>query len=107
MHYVNLLGEFKTDYDAYFLLKEKTSPEVTLFRDKDKEKIIIKWFPLFEDALLHIFGRKFPFVYIVRENSEVPDVDDDTLTTNEHYGRSGSMLEELINLLLHAGPIFL
>ena len=41
MHYDNLLGEFKSDYDDYVLMKEKTSPEVTLFRDKDKEKIII------------------------------------------------------------------
>ena len=42
----------------------------------------------------------------MRENLEVPDVEDDTLTTNEHYGESGSMLEELIIRLPHAGPIF-
>ena len=44
-------------------------------------------------------------VYILRETYEVPDVEDDTLTTNEHYSASGSMLEELINRLPHAGPI--
>ena len=42
MHYVNVLGEFKTDYDAYVLLKKQTSPEVPLVSDKDKENKIIK-----------------------------------------------------------------
>ena len=45
-------------------------------------------------------------VYIVRENGDVPNVGDDPLTANAHYGVSGSMLEELINRLPHAGPIF-
>ena len=47
MHYDNLLAEFITDYDDYVMLKEKTSPKVPLVIDKDKEKIIIKWVPLF------------------------------------------------------------
>ena len=41
MHYVNVLGEFKTGYDTYILLKKQTSPEVTLVSDKYKEKKII------------------------------------------------------------------
>ena len=45
-------------------------------------------------------------VYIVRENAEVPDVGYDPLTANAHYGAPGSMLEELINCLPHAVPIF-
>ena len=92
MHYVNMLGEFNTYYDAYVLRKKETSPEVSLVSDKDKEKKIIKWVPLFEDSLSRTFRSKGPLVYIVRETSEVPDVEDDTLTTNEHYGASGSML---------------
>ena len=51
MNYVNVLGYFKTDYDAYVLLKKNTYPEVTLVSDKDKEKKTIKWVSLFEDAL--------------------------------------------------------
>ena len=45
-------------------------------------------------------------LHIIGENSEVPNVVDDPLTANSHYGASGSMLEELINCLPHAGPIF-
>ena len=106
MNYVNKLEDFKTDYDADVLLKKQTSPEVSLVSDKDKEKKIIKWVPLFEYALSRTFGSKGPLIYIVQENAKVPGVGDDTLTVNTHYGASGSMLEELINRLPNAGPIF-
>ena len=65
MHYVNMLGEFKTYYDAYILLKKQTSPEVPLVSDKDKENKIIKRVPLFKDAFSHTFGSKGPLVCIV------------------------------------------
>ena len=106
MHYVNVIGEFNTEYDTYVLLKKQTSPEVPLRSDKDEEKKIINWVPLFEDALSRKFESKGPLVYIVHDNSEVPNVGDNTLTENAHYGASGSMLEELINLLPNTGPIF-
>ena len=80
MHYVNVLGHFKTYHDAYFLLKKQTSFEVTLVCYKYKEKKIIKWVPLFDDALSLTLGRKDPLVYIVRKNSDVPNVGDDPLT---------------------------
>ena len=106
MHYVNVLGEFRTDYDAYVLLNKQSSPEVPLVSDKYTEKKIIKWVPLFEDAFSRIFRSNGPLVYIVRENSEVPDVEDYPLTANVYYVASGSMLGELINCLSRAGPIF-
>ena len=37
MHYVNVLGEFKTECNAYVLLKKNTFPEVPVVSDKDKE----------------------------------------------------------------------
>ena len=59
---------------------------------KTNRRKIIKWVPLFEYTLLRKFGRKGPLVYIVRENADVPNVGDDTLTENAHYGASGYML---------------
>ena len=93
MHYVNVRGEFRTDYYAYVQMKKQTSPEVPPVSDKHKEKKIIKGVPLFENTLLRTFGSKDPLVYIVRDNYEVPDVGDNPLKANEHYGASGSMLE--------------
>ena len=106
MHYVNVLGYFKANYYAYVLLNKQTSPEVPLVSDKDKEKKIINWVPLIEDALSHTFGSNSTLVYIVRENDDVPDVGDNHLTANAYYGASRSMLEEPMNSLPHAGPIF-
>jgi hypothetical protein len=106
MHYNNVLSGFKSDYEAYVLLKKQDEPEVPLIQDKDKEKKVIKWSPLFEDALSRTFGSKGPLIYILRESIDVPNEDDDPLEANAHYGSSGSMIEELINRLPHTGPIY-
>lgn len=106
MHYGNVLTGFKTDYEAYCLLKKQDEPEAPVVNDKDKEKKIIKWMPLFEDALSRTFGSKGPLIYVLRDNAAVPTETDDPLDENCHYGQSGSMIEELILQLPHSGPIF-
>ena len=45
-------------------------------------------------------------VYIVQDNAEVPDVRDGHITANTQYGASVLMLEEMINCLPPACPIF-
>ena len=42
MHYNNVLTGFKTDYEAYTLLRKQDEPEAPLVNDKDKEKKVIK-----------------------------------------------------------------
>jgi hypothetical protein len=97
---------FKMDYEAYSLLKKQDEPDAPVVNDKDKEKKIIKWMPLFEDVLSHTFGSKGPLIYVLHENATVPSEVDDPLNPNSHYGQSGSMIEELIKRLPHSGPIF-
>jgi hypothetical protein len=106
MHYGNVLSGFKSDYEAYVLLKKQDEPEVPLIQDKDKEKKVIKWSPLFEDALSRTFGSKGPLIYVLRDSVDVPNEDNDPLEANAHYGTSGSMIEELITRLPHTGPIY-
>lgn len=106
MHYANVLNGFKVDFEAYTLLRKQDEPEVPLLNDKDKEKKVIRWIPLFEDALSRSFGSKGPLIYVLRENATVESEADDPLEDNAHYGKSGSMLEELIQRLPHSGPIF-
>lgn len=106
MHYNNILSTFKTDYDAYALLRKQDAPDVPTLSDKDKEKKVIKWAPLFEDTLSRTFGSKGPLIYVIRENAEVPTEADDPLLDGCHYGDSGSMLEELTKRLPHNGPIY-
>ena len=66
IHYDNILSGFKTDYEAYSLLKKQDEPTAPVVNDKDKGKKIIKWMPLFEDALSRNFGPKGPLIYIFR-----------------------------------------
>ena len=106
MHYTNVLKGFKEDHDAYATLKKQDDPEVPLVNDKDKEKKVIKWVPLFEDALSRTFGSKGPLIYVLREDAAVPSEADDPLEAQAHYGSSGSMIEELIKRLPHTGSIF-
>ena len=71
-----------------------------------KEKEIIKWVPLFEDALSRTFRSKGHSFYIVRYNANVTDIRYDPLTANTQYGASGSTLRAMINHLHHSGIIF-
>ena len=95
MHYINILSDFRTDYEGYGILCSQDASIVPLVNDKDKEKKIIKCVPLFEDTLSHTFGSKGPLVYIVRENTDVLAEADNPIDTNSHYGSAGSLLEEL------------
>ena len=106
MHYSNVLKAFKEDHEAYVLLKKQDEPKYPAVNDKDKEKKIIKWMPLFEDALSRTFGSKGPLIYVLRDDATVASEADDPLDTNAHYGKSGSMIEELIQRLPHTGSIY-
>ena len=106
MHHTNVLTGFKADNEAYMILKKQDKPDVPVVNDKDREKKIIKWVPIFEDAFSRTFGSKGPLIYVLRENVTVPDEIDDPLDANSHFGASGSMMEELIARLPHTGPIF-
>ena len=88
MHYVNVLDYFKTDCNAYVMVKKQTTTEVPLFSYKGKDNKIIKWVPIFQEALSRTFKSKGALVYIVQNNSQVPDVRDDLLTANANYGAS-------------------
>ena len=107
MHYNNILAGFKLDFDAYCTLKKQDAPDVPLVYDKDKDKKVIKWAPLFLDAMSRTFGAKGPLRYVLRENAAVPAEAEDPLSENCHYSATaGSMLEELIRRLPHSGPTF-
>ena len=86
MHYSNVLQGFKADHEAYVLLKKQEKVKTPLVNDRDKEKKVIKWAPLFEDALSCTFGSKGPLIYVLRENETVPSEVDDPLDDQAHYG---------------------
>lgn len=106
MHYDNVLAGFKIDYDAYRVLKNQDSPKVPIVNEKDRDKKVIKWIPLFEDVMSRTFGAKGPLRYVIRETAEVETEILDPLLPDKHYGKHGSMMEDLINRLPHDGPTY-
>ena len=106
MHYTNVLQSFKIEWETYQDLRDQSEPEVPLINDKDNDRKVIKWVPIFLDCLTRTYGIRGPLVYILRENSAVPTEIDDPLEENSYYGESGSLNDELIARLNHTGPIY-
>jgi hypothetical protein len=106
MHYTQVLKEFKVEWDSYQDLKSQDDPSVPLINDKDNDRKIIRWVPIFIDCLTRTYGVRGPLAYVLREDEDVPDEGDDPLANNAHYGASGSLHDELIARLPHTGPVF-
>ena len=51
MHYANVLQDFKVDFEAYTSLKEDDAPKAPSINDKDNDRKVIKWAPIFKDCL--------------------------------------------------------
>jgi hypothetical protein len=76
-------------------LRKQDTPTVPLISDKDKDKTVIKWAPLFEDVMSRTFGARGPLMYVIREVVAVPAEVDDPLDPQSYFGASGSLIEEL------------
>ncbi len=120
MHYTNILSNFKIEFEAYEALKKKDAPDVPKINDKDGDRKIIRWAPIFLDCMEHHYGAKGHLRYVLRENSAVKTEQENPLVAHvmanpvqniqgvhgTYYGESGSLVGELIARLPHDGPIF-
>ena len=118
MHYMNILVNFKVEHEAYEAMRKEDDPDVPKINDKDGDRKIIRWAPIFLDCIEHHYGAKGPLRYVLRENPTVKSEEEDPLTPHvnatqgvqgvqgTYYGESGSLVEELIARLPHDGPIF-
>jgi len=106
MNYANVLSTFKIEYEAYVSLKDEDEPKVPKINDKDHDRRIIRWAPIFRDCLASTFGARGPLSYVLRDNVNVPNEIDDPLLPGCYYGESESLLSELEARLSHDGPIY-
>jgi hypothetical protein len=106
MHYTSVLKGFKVEWDSYQDLKSQDDPSVPLVNDKDNDRKIIRWVPIFIDCLTRTYGVRGPLAYVLRDDEDVPAEGDDPLVLNAHYGASGSLHDELIARLPHEGPVY-
>ena len=106
MHYANVLKSFKIEWDTYKDLRDQDEPSVPLVSEKDGDRKIIKWVPIFLDCLARSYGVRGPLVYVLRDDPTVPLEANDPLDAHSCFGISGSLHDELVARLSHIGPIF-
>ena len=86
MHYANVLAGFKVDWEAYVELKKDTPPEAPSIKDKDNDRKVIKWTPMFKDYLSHTFDHRGPLSYVLHEDETVIEEVYDPLKVNTTTG---------------------
>jgi hypothetical protein len=106
MHYINVLKNFKIEWETYQDLRDQAEPTVPLVSEKDGDRKIIKWVPIFIDCLTRTYGVHGPLVYVLRDDPAVPLEATDPLDQQSYFGSSGSLHDELVARLSHTGPIF-
>ena len=106
MHYTNVLSKFKIEWDSYESLRDQDEPDVPLVMDKDADRKIIKWAPIFVDCMSRTYGARGPLSYVLRDDATVPPQADDPLAGDNYFGTSGSLMLELVSRLPHTGPIY-
>ena len=106
MNWTNVLSKFKQEFKDYNALKENDEPTIPLINNWDGDQKIIKWVPIFVDALSHTYGSTGPLTYVLRDTVEVPDEADDPLAAGSYFGSSGSLHDKLIACLPHEGAIY-
>ena len=106
MHYTNILQNFQLEYDDFESLKDQDDPDVPSISDKDVDRKVIKWAPIFKDCMSRTFGSRGPLAYVLRDDPAVPTELEDPLQANSYFGASGSLLDELIARLPHTGAIY-
>ena len=81
-------------------------PKVHNIGDRDGDRRIIRWAPIFLDNLYAIIGAKGQLNYILRDEPIVPLEGNDPLDQNAYYGASGGLADEIVARLPHKGPIY-
>ena len=107
MHYINVLKNFKMEYDSYIEIKDSDSPKIPKVNDRDNDRKITHWAPSFRRALSGHYGTHGPLSYVLRDESAVPaEVDDPLGAIGYCSDENGSLINELVARLPHSGPIF-
>ena len=104
MHYTNVLHEFNVEWEAMQTMSEQDKPTLPLL---SKTNPPLKWCESFKNFLYATFGvRTVPLLYVIRDEVDVPNEEEDPLQAGKAYGRSGSVLEDCILRVSHTHPLF-
>jgi len=67
MHYNNVVKEFKLEWEAFQAVKKEDDPKVPKINDRDGDRKVICWVPIFLNMLENTHGARGPLQYVLRE----------------------------------------
>ena len=105
-HYGNVLSAFNIEWEVYEAITSENDPKVPKIVDRDGDRRIICWAPIFMDSPDAIIGATGPLSYVLRDEPIVPLEGNNPLHQNAYYGDSGGLADELVSRLPHTGPIY-
>ena len=88
MHYTNVLKEFKLEWEAYEAVKDEGDPKIPKVNDRDGDRKVIRWAPIFLDALEVTHGARGSLRYVLREEHTVPYDEADTIAQHDASSKS-------------------
>ena len=104
MNYALVLMSFYEEWEALLESIKNDPPEVPLLL---KTTTPLKWMESFKECCYGTFGiRKTPLSYLLRDESNVPAEADDPLQQRRSFGKSDSVVDELIARLGHDGGLY-
>jgi hypothetical protein len=82
MHYTNVLKVFKLEWEAY--------EKIPKINDRDGDRKVVRWAPIFLDALEYTHGARGPLRYVLREDPIVPPEANDPLPVHDPVAKEKS-----------------
>ena len=53
LHYTQVLSDFKVEWEDYEKLQDADEPTAPKINDREAERKVIKWVPIFMDVICH------------------------------------------------------
>ena len=105
MNYTRVLKDFYVEWEALQKLIKVPKPEVPAL---SKHMTPLKWLESFNDTLSRTYGvRDTPLTYLIRTNVAVqPEAAVPLLAGCAYSEAAGSVIQELVMRLEHAGPLY-
>ena len=85
MNYLTVLATFKVHHEACLSVKDEDDPKVPKSNDRDNDRKIIHWAPIFKCCLASSHGSRDPLSFSLRDDPEILDESVDPLLANYYY----------------------
>ena len=73
MSYSTVLASLKVEHESYLSLKDEAEHKVLKINNRDNDRKVIRWSPIFKDCLASSCGSRVPLSCVLREDPAVTD----------------------------------